>query len=216
MYQQDRGQLGLIACESGLEFAESVAAYLKEKYRQKHIEKRFMFIDSTETHFANGEVKTTINEPIRGVDVYVVQLLDDPLSKRSVNDNLLALATAVNAAFNSDAANVTAVIPQFPNSRQERRKGRESLTAAIVSSFLENCGAGRVLTIDIHAEAIMGFFKKTKLDNLHASRQIVDALKENNILNKDTVFVAPDVGSAETARYYSKNLKTDMALIVKE
>jgi len=212
----DRGQLGIIACNSGLNFAEGVVEYLKDKYRDENHLERFRYIKTTETHFANGEIKTTIEEPIRGMDVYVIQLMDDPLNPGSTNDNLMALATAVNAAFNSDAGTITAVIPQFPNARQERRKGRESVTASMVASFVESCGAQRVLTVDIHAEAIAGFFQRTRLDNLHASRQLMDEMKERSLIDENTVVVAPDVGSAETARYYSRELKSEMALIVKE
>ncbi len=212
----DRGQLGIIACNSGRAFANSVVDYLKDKYKRDNREDRFRYVKTTETHFANGEIKTSIDEPIRGMDVYIIQLMDDPLSDLSVNDNLMALATAVNAAYNSDAGSITAVIPQFPNARQERRKGRESVTASMVSAFIEESGASRVLTIDIHAEAIAGFFHRARLDNLHASRQLMRAMCKRSLINDNTVVVAPDVGSAETARYYSRELKTDMALIVKE
>ncbi|HPS31684.1 MAG TPA: ribose-phosphate diphosphokinase [bacterium] len=212
----DRGQLGIIACNSGRPFADAVVEYLKEKYSKESRQDRFRYIKTTETHFANGEIKTTIDEPIRGMDVYIIQLMDDPLSSLSVNDNLMALATAANAAFNSDAGTITAVIPQFPNSRQERRKGRESVTASMVAAFIEESGASRVLTIDIHAEAIAGFFHRARLDNLHASRQLMKAMQKRELINENTVVVAPDVGSAETARYYSRELKTEMALIVKE
>jgi len=212
----DRGQLGIVACNSGKVFADAMVEYLKGRYRKDHLEERFRYIKTTETHFANGEIKTSIDEPIRGMDVYVVQLMDDPLSPFSVNDNLMALATAVNAAHNSDANSITAVIPQFPNARQERRKGRESVTASMVASFIEASGASRVLTIDIHAEAISGFFHIARLDNLHASRQLMNAMNERHLITENTVVVAPDVGSAETARYYSRELQTEMALIVKE
>ena len=212
----DRGQLGIVACNSGKVFADAMVEYLKDKYRKEHLEERFRYIKSTETHFANGEIKTSIDEPIRGMDVYVVQLMDDPLSPYSVNDNLMALATALNAVHNSDAASITAVIPQFPNARQERRKGRDSVTASMVASFIEASGASRVLTIDIHAEAISGFFHVARLDNLHASKQLMNSMNRRNLITENTVVVAPDVGSAETARYYSRALETDMALIVKE
>lgn len=206
----DRGQLGIIACNSGKPFVGRMVEYLQQKFVN------FRYIKTTETHFANGEIKTTIDEPIRGMDIYIVQLMDDPLSDYSVNDNLMALATAVNAAYNSDASTITAVIPQFPNARQERRKGRESVTASMVASFIEASGASRVLTIDIHAEAIAGFFHHARLDNLHASHQLMKAMRKRDLITEKTVVVAPDVGSAETARYYSRELGTDMAMIVKE
>ena len=215
--QSDRGQLGIIACESGKEFAELVVKHLKKMYKRDNNETRFKYIKSTETRFANGEIKTTLDEPVRGSDVYIIQLMDNPLNDHnSVNDNLISLTTAINAAYNSDVSHITAVIPQFPYSRQERRKGRESVTAAMVATFLEECGMQRVLTIDIHAEAIGGFFHRARLDNLHASYSLMKSMKKRELINETTVMVAPDVGSAETARYYSRELKTEMALIVKE
>ena len=213
----NRGQLGIISCDSGRNFAEGVVSHLREKCVDEKCSEGVRYIKTTETHFANGEIKTTIDEPIRGMDIYIIQLMDDPLSLcTSTNDNLMSLVTAVNAAFNSDAETITAVIPQFPNARQERRTGRESVTASMVASFIEECGAKRVLTIDIHSEAIAGFFHKAKLDNLHASRQLMNAMQARKLINENTVVVAPDVGSAETARYYSRALKSDMALIIKE
>lgn len=216
MMKSNRGQLGIMSCNSGKLFTDKVVAQLEKIYNKKAREEEFCCVKSNEVHFANGEIKTVILEPVRGYDLYIVQLMDDPLSKYSVNDNIMALATAVNAAYNSDVSSITAVIPQFPNARQERRKGRESLTAAMVASFIENSGANRVLTLDIHAEAIVGFFRKARLDNLHASSEIIKHLLQNKLVDKDTVVVAPDVGSAETARYYSRELGTDMAMIVKE
>ena len=213
---QSRGKLGIMTCNSGKAFADKVVQHIEQIYSKKAIEEEFKYVFSEEIHFANSEIKSVVHEPVRGYDLYIIQLMDDPLSTASVNDNLMALATSINAAYNSDVESVTAVIPQFPNSRQERRKGRESLTAAMTAQFLEECGANRVLTIDIHAEAIVGFFRKARLDNLHASKELIKYLHANNLVSPNTVVVAPDVGSAETARYYSRELKCDMAMIVKE
>lgn len=213
---QSRGKLGIMTCNSGKAFADQVVRHIEQIYSKKAIEEEFKYVFSEEIHFANSEIKSVVHEPVRGYDLYIVQLMDDPLSTVSVNDNLMALATSINAAYNSDVESVTAVIPQFPNSRQERRKGRESLTAAMTAQFLEECGANRVLTIDIHAEAIVGFFRKARLDNLHASKELIKYLHANNLVTPNTVVVAPDVGSAETARFYSRELKCDMAMIVKE
>lgn len=213
---QSRGKLGIMTCNSGKAFADKVVQHIEQIYSKKAIEEEFKYVFSEEIRFANSEIKSVVHEPVRGYDLYIIQLMDDPLSPVSVNDNLMALATSINAAYNSDVESVTAVIPQFPNSRQERRKGRESLTAAMTAQFLEECGANRVLTIDIHAEAIVGFFRKARLDNLHASKELIKYLHANNLVSPNTVVVAPDVGSAETARYYSRELKCDMAMIIKE
>ncbi|MEJ2048626.1 MAG: ribose-phosphate diphosphokinase [Calditrichota bacterium] len=111
---------------------------------------------------------------------------------------------------------ITAVIPQYPYSRQERRKTREAMSAKLIAHLLENVGTERVLTLDIHAEAIQGFFNYTRLEDMHASGEILDFIKNNlKIDHKNLVVIGPDVGSAEKARHYSKRLGTDMAIVDK-
>jgi len=108
------------------------------------------------------------------------------------------------------------VLPQFPYSRQERRKTREAITAKLMANMLEDAGAQRVITLDIHAEAIQGFFNSAKLEDLHASGEIIHYLQ--NILRIDPtrlVVTGPDVGSAERARHYSKVLGTEFAVVDK-
>ena len=168
-----RGRLSLVACEAGRQFASRVHQHLQEIVKVVDGEVVSAARDSQEILFANGEIKTVVNENIRGDDVYVIQCLDDPLSDRSVNDNYMALLTAVHAVHHSDADSITAVIPQFPYSRQERKKARESITARLVAAHLEDAGAHRVITLDIHAEAIEGFFERALLEDLHASKEII-------------------------------------------
>lgn len=134
--------------------------------------------------------------------------------QRSVNDNLMALCTAIDAAYNSDADRITAIIPQYPYSRQERKKGRESITARQIALFLECSGADRVITLDIHAEPIEGFFRRTHFENIHASRTIIEHIRQRAPISDLTV-VAPDVGSVERARFYSRELKADLAVVDK-
>jgi ribose-phosphate pyrophosphokinase len=170
-----------------------------------------------EVAFANGEIKTMVRENIRGDDVYVIQCMDDPLSERSVNDNFMALLTAVNAVYQSDPDSITAVIPQFPYSRQERKKGREAITARLVAAALEEAGANRVITLDIHAEAIEGFFRRAILEDLHASKEIISYFR--TILPRDCeeelVVVAPDTGGAHMARHYSMVFNCGFAVVDK-
>lgn len=214
----NRGKLSIITCKSGESFARRVEENLKEPINEYITENQHEFtkeeqerrkniwIGSNEVHFANKELKTVINQNIRGDDVYIIQCMDDPLCKeRSVNDNLMALLTAINAAYQSDAEQVTAVIPQFPYSRQDRKKGRECITAKQVANFIEISGATRVITMDIHSESIEGFFNKTRLENLHASRVIIDYFQEIHSLD-NLVVVSPDAGGTHQARFYSRNL----------
>lgn len=201
----DRGQLVLLACRSGNAFATRIANA----------------IDGTdltpcdEVVFANREVKVVISRNIRGGDVYIVQNVDDPLRPDvSVNDNLMAVVTAIHAARESDAEKVTAVLPAFPYARQDRKKGREGITAKVVARLLEIAGADRVITLDIHAEAIAGFFSWAKLENLHASGTVLDAIRATRAVD-GLMVCAADVGSAERGRTYSRKLGCDLAILDK-
>ncbi len=210
--------MSIMSCASGKTFAQRIINALNNILRKdKHDEIPLRMTNSQEIDFANGEVKTVIEDNIRGDDHYVVQCLDDPLSKKSINDNLMALLTAVNAAYHSDADSITVVLPQYPYSRQERKKTREGITAKQIAQFLEVSGADRVLTLDVHAEAIMGFFGSGKLEDLHASRTIINHFEKHyrkNSKNK-LIVCSADVGGADKARYYSKEMKTDLAIVDK-
>ncbi len=209
-----RGALTLMACESGRPFANRVIDSLNELVKNNYYRSKFSLRETEEIWFANKEVKTVIKENIRGDDFYIIQSIDDPLSDRSPNDNLMALLTAVNAAYQADADQITVVIPQYPYGLQERKKTREGITAKQVAQFLEVSGADRVITLDLHAEAVQGFFTKAKMEDLHASRPILKFVQENYDLSSLMV-VCPDVGGAERARFFSKELQTDLAIVDK-
>ena len=210
----NRGELCLIACDSGRPLAKRILKHLNTIIEKDSPGTKLTLVNSKEITFANGELKTIIKENIRGADVYIVQAVDDPQSNKSINDNLMALLTAINAAYQSDADSITAVCPQFPYSRQERKKTRESITAKQVACFFETSGADRVITLDIHSEAIQGFFNKTKLEDLHASTPLISFIKRKLNL-KNLVVAGSDVGGAEKARYYSKRLHTSFAVVDK-
>jgi len=210
----ERGAMSIMACDSGHNFAQRIVNHLNEILQNEIHSLPLRLIKSEEITFSNGEVKTVIHENIRGDDHYIVQCIDDPLNDKTVNDNLMALLTAINAAFQSDADSITAVIPQFPYSRQERKKTRECITAKQIAQFLEVSGANRVITLDVHSEAIMGFFTTAKLENLHASNFIIKHIK-NKYQLQNLVITAADVGGAERARYYSKMLQADLAIVDK-
>jgi ribose-phosphate pyrophosphokinase len=210
----NRGRLSLVACNSGKVFAERVEARLRELIKSEDGVESPVIRRSEEVHFANGEVKTVVHENIRGDDVYVFQCLDDPLSENSVNDNLMALVTALNAVYQSDPDSITAVIPQFPYSRQERKKSREAITAKLVAGLVEHAGADRVLTLDIHAEAIEGFFDRAILEDLHASKAVIDYFTRH-FPTDNLCIVAPDTGGADMARHYSNMLRAALAVVDK-
>jgi ribose-phosphate pyrophosphokinase len=207
----NRGRLSIISCDSGRAFATGLAGELSGIILEADGEAPAVIRDSEEVQFANGETKTVIRESIRGDDVYVVQCVDDPLSARSVNDNLMALLTAVNAVYQSDPDCITAVIPQFPYARQDCKGGREPITARVVAAALEDVGAGRIITLDIHAPAIEGFFRRAVLENLHASNEIIAFLRRT-VPPERLCIVAPDTGRAQMARHYSRILNCDFAV----
>ncbi len=211
---RDRGELVIISCESGRLLANRIVKNINDILAKKE-HPAIHIIDTQEVTFANKEVKTVINEPIRGSDVYIIQLFDDPLSDRSPNDNLMSLCTAINAAKQSDADHVTAVIPQFAYSRQEKRLCREAITAKLVVDFIELSGANRVITLDIHSPSIAGFFQNTKFDNIEAKKLIVNRIKE--IYKKDNlVVVSPDIGGTNRAKTCANMLNSKLAMIYKQ
>jgi len=211
---QTRGELCLMSCASGLPLARRILHHLNKIMKQEKQLAGLEIIRSEEITFANGEIKTVIKDNIRGADLYIVQAIDDPQSPKSINDNLLALLTAINAAYQSDADSITVISPQFPYSRQERKKTREGITAKQIAAFMEMSGANRVITLDIHAEAIQGFFNRTRLEDLHASNPLIGYIRKHFPTN-NMVVAAADVGSAEKARYYSQRLQTDFAIVDK-
>ena len=210
----NRGELSLMSCDSGKPLAERILFHLNKIIKKNNPNSELELVRSQEITFANSEIKTVVNDNIRGADLYIVQAVDDPSSSKSINDNLLALLTAINAAYQSDADSITVISPQFPYSRQERKKTREGLSAKQIASFLEISGANRVITLDIHAEAIQGFFNKAKLEDLHASNTIINYFQENFSCD-NLVVAAADVGGAEKARFYSGRLHTNMAIVDK-
>ena len=212
--RQNRGELCVMTCNSGKPLALRILKYLNNILKKEDKSIELQLVNSDEITFANGEIKTVINENIRGADLYIIQAVDDPNSNKSINDNFMALISAINAAYQSDADSITVIIPQFPYSRQERKKTREGITAKQISSFLEISGADRVITLDIHAEAIQGFFNNAKLEDLHASNTLLDFINKN-IKSNNLVVAAADVGGADKARFYSKKLHADLAIVDK-
>lgn len=213
-----KGELAVLACDSGRSFAQKIADQLKTVCETEGGTFGGL-TEAGEKWFANGEVKYVIEESIRGNDVYVIQCVTDTTTSRTINDNLLAALGAVDAAHQADAGTVTAVLPHFPYARQERRTAREGITARVVARLLETAGADRVITLDIHSEAIGGFFERAVLEDVHASGPILDYFATHHlptIQKQGLVAVAPDVGSANKARHVSRKLHSDLAIADKE
>jgi len=157
--------------------------------------------------FSDGELYVKYGESIRGEDVFVIQSTPPP------GDNILELLFLIDAAKRASVKRVTAVVPYFGYARQDRKdQPRVSIASKLMANLLTEAGADRVLTMDLHAPQIQGFFD-IPLDHLYASRLFIDYFKDNPIEN--LVVVAPDVGSLKMARAYAKKLGADLAFIDK-
>ncbi len=159
--------------------------------------------------FADGEIHVKINENVRGHDVFVIQSTSDP-----ANEHLMELLIMIDALKRSSARRITAVLPYFGYARQDRKdQPRVPITAKLVANLLTVAGAGRILTIDLHAGQIQGFFD-IPLDHLFAVKIFVDYRKKFK-LKGDLVIVSPDVGGIKTARAYAKRFKCGLAIVDK-
>lgn len=199
--------LCVLTCESGREFATDVA---------KHLGKTL--VPTSESWFACGEGKLIIDKNIRGCDAYVFQSCIGDQDEHSVYDRFVMLLHAVEAAKLSDALFVTAVLPYYPAARQDKRKGRtrEGISAGLFARMLSVAGAHRVLTVEIHNDAIAGMFdaSQTTLENVYLTKHMARWMNENGI--GGDVVVAPDVGGLERARWYAERLSADLAALSKE
>ncbi len=165
--------------------------------------------DCTICHFSDGELRVKINENIRGADVFIVQPTFSP------GDNLMELLIMIDAAKRASAKRITAVIPYFGYSRQERKdQPRVPITAKLVANLITIAGANRVLTLDLHAEPIQGFFD-IPVDHLYASPVLIRHFIKHKL--KDLVVVSPDTGGVPRARAFAKRLgnHTPLAIIDK-
>ena len=167
--------------------------------------------DSTVTAFADGEVSVSINESVRGCDVFVVQSTCKP-----VNNNLMELLIMIDAFRRASAGRITAVIPYFGYARQDRKaKGRDPISAKLVANMIVAAGADRVLTMDLHASQIQGFFD-IPVDNLLGNPVFVDYYaKKFGERAEDMVVVSPDVGSVARARTFAQKLHMSLAIVDK-
>ena len=163
------------------------------------------------TQFADGECSVSVYEPVRGKDVFIVQSTCD-----HVNDNLMELLIMIDAMRRASAGRVTAVIPYFGYARQDRKaKSRDPISAKLVANLITAAGADRVLTMDLHAAQIQGFFD-IPVDNLQGSHLFVKHfVNKFGKGNEDVMVVSPDVGSTARARAFSMKLGLNMAIVDK-
>ena len=179
------------------EFAKKVGRYLNMEIG-----------GATTQRFSDGEISVQIHESVRGQDVFIVQPTCAP-----TNDHLMELLIMVDALKRSSAKSISAVIPYFGYARQDRKAApRVPITAKLVADMLESSGIDRVITIDLHAAQIQGFFN-IPVDNLYGSALFVDHLRNKNL--KNPIIASPDIGGVARARSYADKLGYDLVIVDK-
>lgn len=162
------------------------------------------------SRFANGEIQVKIEENVRGRNVFIIQPTCDP-----VNDNLMELLIMIDALRRASASTITAVVPYYGYAKQEKKTaGREPITAKLVANLITVAGASRVVTIDLHAAAIQGFFD-IPLDHLMALPILAEYFKKKEFRNSNSVVVSPDAGGVARARTFAERLGATLAIIFK-
>tara|TARA_B100000900_G_scaffold140853_1_gene119331 strand:- start:436 stop:1368 length:933 start_codon:yes stop_codon:yes gene_type:complete len=188
----------LLTGNSNKTLSKNIAKYLKSK-----------LVNSSIRKFADGEIYIEINENIRGNSIFIIQSVSSP-----ANDNLMELLLCIDALKRSSAKNITAVIPYFGYARQDRKVvPRTSISAKLVSNLITKAGADRIVTVDLHAGQIQGFFD-IPVDNLFTTPIFARHAKKK-IKSKKIVCVAPDVGGTERARALGKILNAELAIVDK-
>ncbi len=190
-------KIEVIAGNSNRPLAEAVAAELKLSLSEAEVGK-----------FSDGEISITLPQTVRGRDVFIIQSTSIP-----VNDNLMELLIMIDACKRASAGRITAVIPYFGYARQDRKaRPRDPITAKLVADILTSAGADRVLTMDLHAAQIQGFFD-IPVDHLYGAPILARYFK--NKMNEDWVVVSPDVGSVGRARNFASRVDASLAIVDK-
>ena len=179
------------------EFSKSVARYLS-----------IPLSEATIKRFSDGEISVQINESVRGKDVFIIQSTCAP-----ANANLMELLIMTDALRRSSANSITAIIPYFGYARQDRKAApRVPITAKLVANLIETAGIDRVVTVDLHAGQIQGFFN-IPVDNLYGSIIFSDYIQRKNI--KNPIIASPDIGGVARARAFAKKLNLDLVIVDK-
>ena len=186
----------ILSGTSNLKLSKDICKQLKLKLVNTNIKR-----------FADGEIYVEINENIRGNSVFVIQSTSNP-----ANDNLMELLLVIDALKRSSAKNITAVIPYFGYARQDRKVvPRTSISAKVVANLITNAGASRVVTVDLHAGQIQGFFDMP-VDNLFTTPLFAKYIKRK-LKSKKLICVSPDIGGVQRTRGLATKIKADLAII---
>jgi len=187
----------LFSGSSNPKFAEKIASLLKVNLGEIQLNK-----------FSDGEINVNITESVRGRDVFIIQSTCAP-----TNDNLMELLIMVDAFKRSNAGTVTAVIPYFGYARQDRKAApRVPISAKLVADMIEKAGIDQLITVDLHAAQIQGFFD-IPVDNLYGSIIFIDYIKQKNL--KNPIIASPDIGGVARARNYAQRLGLDLVIVDK-
>jgi len=190
-------ELLLISGNSNRPLSEEIAKYLNQRLADVVIKK-----------FSDGEISVKINENIRGKDVFIIQPTSAP-----ANDHIMELLLTIDAVRRASAKRITAVIPYYGYGRQDRKpEPRVPISARLVADIIQVTGLDRVLTVDLHADQIQGFFH-IPVDNLYAAPIFIQYLKESHF--SEPVVVSPDSGGVERARYLARHINAGLAIIDK-
>jgi ribose-phosphate pyrophosphokinase len=164
--------------------------------------------EATINRFSDGEISVKISESVRGKDVFIIQPTSAP-----ANANLMELLIMTDALKRSSANSITAVVPYYGYARQDRKAApRVPITAKLVANLMETAGITRMVTVDLHASQIQGFFD-IPVDNLYGAILFIDYIKAKNF--KNPVIASPDIGGVARARYFAKKLGLDMVIVDK-
>lgn len=194
----DENKLRIFTGNANPDLAREIAAYLGTTVG-----------DSVVNRFNNGEIQVMINESVRGKDIFIVQPTCGPI----VNDNVMELLIMADAFKRASANHITAVIPYYGYARQDRKaRGREPITAKLMADLLETAGVTRVVTIDLHAAQIQGFFN-IPFDHMPGGPLLAEYIKSKNLDNM--VVISPDLGGVSRARGFAEILNAPMAIIDK-
>jgi ribose-phosphate pyrophosphokinase len=192
-------RMKILTCNSNRPLAEAISAYLNLPLTKASVRR-----------FADMEIFVEIQENVRGEDVFIIQSTSYP-----ANDNLMELLVTLDALKRGSARRTTAVIPYFGYARQDRKSGpRTPISAKLVANMITAAGADRVLTLDLHAGQIQGFFD-IPTDNLFAAPVFIKDIQERYGGGRDIVIVSPDVGGVVRARVIASRLDADLAIIDK-
>jgi len=189
--------MSIFAGNSNPSLAQKIADYLSKPLGNAKLNR-----------FSDGEIQVEIQENVRRREVFVIQSTCNP-----VNDNLVELLLMIDALKRSSASHITAVIPYFGYARQDKKVApRVPISAKLIADLLTNTGVNRVITLDLHAGQIQGFFN-IPVDNLYATPVIIDYIKSN--FSGELTIVSPDAGGVERARAFAKRLNATLAIVDK-